>query len=69
MATIRICDRCGERPPYGWYGLDLYEMNADGRAKSYSTKLDLCTECYWELLAEFDYVKKNTPSVDVKVVG
>ena len=68
MATIRICDRCGVRPPNNWVGLEIYEMNCDGSVKSRSDRLDLCTKCYEELVSDFDFIKRRTPKVDVKVV-
>ena len=68
MATIHICDRCGVRLPNNWVGLEIYEMNCDGRAKSRSDNLDLCTGCYEELVSDFDFIKRRTPKVDVKVV-
>lgn len=69
MATIHICDKCGERPPSAWYGLNVYELNEDGRAVLRTCTLDLCFECYKELVSEFDCMKRNTPAVEVKVAS
>lgn len=68
MATIRICDKCGVRPPESWYGLSVYEYNEDCRKIQKSTAIDLCHQCYKELVADFDLIRRNTPSVEVRVV-
>lgn len=43
-------------------------MNCDGSIKSRSDRLDLCTKCYEKLVSDFDFIKRRTPKVDVKVV-
>lgn len=68
MATIHICDKCGVRPPSSWYGLEVFEYDSGGQWRNKSTRLDLCEECYRELVADFDFTKRNTPDVEVVVM-